>query len=84
MTAPSIMIPKSMAPRLIRLASTPKIYIKDSANSKHSGITEATTKPERRFPKTVLQQNYDRAPQYQVFGDGKGGFANKFTSLQKG
>ena len=51
-TAPSIMIPKSIAPRLIKLASTPKTYIKDKAKSKHKGITEATTSPERKLPKS--------------------------------
>ena len=50
MTAPSMIIPKSMAPRLIKFASTPKIYIKDKAKNKHIGITEPTTKPERKFP----------------------------------
>ena len=28
------------------------MYINESANNKHNGITEATTKPERRFPKS--------------------------------
>ena len=49
-TAPSIIIPKSIAPKLIKLASIPKIFIKEIANNKHKGITEATTKPERQFP----------------------------------
>ena len=49
-TAPSMMIPKSMAPRLIRLASTPKIYIMERAKSRLNGITDATTIPERKFP----------------------------------
>ncbi len=49
-TAPSMMIPKSMAPKLIKFASTPKMYISESANNIHMGITEATTKPERILP----------------------------------
>ena len=44
------MIPKSIAPKLIKLASMPKMFISEIANSKQSGITEATTNPERQFP----------------------------------
>ena len=51
-TAPSIIIPKSMAPRLIKLASIPKIYIIERAKSKLSGMTEAMTNPERMLPKS--------------------------------
>ena len=47
-----MIIPKSIAPKLMRLASTPKIYMRESAKSNDMGITEATTKPERRFPKS--------------------------------
>ncbi len=47
-----MIIPKSIAPKLIKLASTPKIYMSESANNKHSGITEATTNPERIFPRS--------------------------------
>ena len=50
-TAPSIMIPKSIAPKLIRLASTSKRYIMERANSSDKGITEAMTNPERRLPR---------------------------------
>ena len=39
-----------MAPKLIKLASTPKRYINDRAKSKLRGITEATTRPERQDP----------------------------------
>ena len=49
-TAPSIIIPKSIAPKLIKLASILKIFINEMANNKQSGITEATTNPERQFP----------------------------------
>ncbi len=49
-TAPSMIIPKSMAPILIKLASTPKRYIIERVKSSDSGITEATTSPERKFP----------------------------------
>ena len=46
----SIIIPKSIAPKLIKLASIPKIFINEIANNNQSGITEATTRPERQFP----------------------------------
>ena len=45
-----MIIPKSIAPKLIKLASILKIFIKVMAKSKHNGITEATTNPERQFP----------------------------------
>ena len=57
MTAPSMIIPKSIAPKLIRLASTPKMYIIESAKSKLNGITEATTRPERKLPKSKTTTN---------------------------
>ncbi len=49
-TAPSTIIPKSMAPRLMRLAHTPKIFIRIKAKSRASGITEAVISPPRRLP----------------------------------
>ena len=49
-TAPSIIIPKSIAPKLIKLASIPKIFMNEIANNKQSGITDATTNPERQLP----------------------------------
>ncbi|MNE21824.1 hypothetical protein D3C80_1150020 [compost metagenome] len=39
-----------MAPKLIKLASMPKIFINEIANNKQSGMTEATTNPERQLP----------------------------------
>lgn len=48
---PSTTIPKSIAPRLIRLAVTPKIRIRMNANSIASGMTEATISPARMLPK---------------------------------
>ncbi|MNS18955.1 hypothetical protein D3C72_506620 [compost metagenome] len=45
-----MIIPKSMAPKLIKLASMPKIFINEIANNKQSGMTEATTNPERQLP----------------------------------
>ena len=45
-----MIIPKSIAPKLIKLASTPNKYIMEIANNKLSGITDATTNPERKFP----------------------------------
>ena len=56
-TAPSIIIPKSMAPKLIKLASILKMLINEIANNKLKGITEATTKPDRILPnnKTTIK-----------------------------
>ena len=49
-TAPSMMIPKSIAPRLIRFADKPKMYIMLMPNSRLIGITDATISPDRRLP----------------------------------
>ena len=57
MTAPSMMIPKSMAPKLIKLASTLNKYIMDKANNKLKGMTEATTSPERKLPSNKTTTN---------------------------
>ena len=51
---PSTTIPKSIAPRLIRLAVTPKIRIRMNANSIASGMTEATISPARMLPKKMI------------------------------
>ena len=57
-----MMMPKSIAPKLIKLASTPNKYINDSAKSKLKGMTEATTNPDRILPssntttKTTIKQ----------------------------
>ncbi len=50
MTAPSTMIPKSMAPRLMRFAHTPKMRIMMNAKSSDSGMTDAVMMPPRRLP----------------------------------
>jgi hypothetical protein len=55
MTAPSIIIPKSIAPRLIKLASIPKYSLMKFANNKHNGITDATN--QARTPITKQQHN---------------------------
>ena len=44
------MIPKSIAPRLIKFAHTPKIFIKMKAKSSESGITDAVIRPPRTLP----------------------------------
>lgn len=43
-----------MAPKLIKLAETPKTRIKIKAKSIANGITEATIKPARTFPKKMI------------------------------
>ena len=50
-TAPSTIKPKSIAPKLIKLALTPKTFIIPKANSIDNGIAEATIKPALKFPK---------------------------------
>jgi len=50
MTAPSTINPKSIAPKLIRLAEIPNIFIMETAKSIDSGMTEATIKPALQFP----------------------------------
>ena len=49
-TAPSTIKPKSSAPKLIRLPSTPNKFIRQIANNNANGITEATINPALRFP----------------------------------
>ena len=48
-TAPSTMMPKSMAPRLSRLAGTPKIFKPKKVASSDSGITTTTASVARRL-----------------------------------
>ncbi|MNI10268.1 hypothetical protein D3C73_633720 [compost metagenome] len=57
MTAPSMINPKSSAPRLIRLPLTPKRFIIQIAKSMARGMTEATSNPARTFPKKRTSTN---------------------------
>ena len=43
--------PKSKAPKLIKFPETPNKFIIAIANNMANGITEATNKPARMFPK---------------------------------
>ena len=52
-TAPSTMMPKSMAPRLSRLAGTPMIFRPMKVASKASGITATTARLARRLDKKM-------------------------------
>ena len=45
-----MIIPKSIAPKLIRFAQTSNTFIKINANSNESGIVDATINPPRQFP----------------------------------
>ena len=49
-TAPSTIIPKSIAPKLIKFTQTSNTFIKIKANNKDNGIVEATIKPPRQLP----------------------------------
>ena len=51
---PSTTIPKSMAPRLRRLAETPKMRINIKPKSIANGITEATITPARMSPRKII------------------------------
>ena len=52
MTAPSMMMPKSMAPRLIRLALTLFSTMPVMVNSIDSGMTQAVTMAALKFPRS--------------------------------
>ena len=54
-TAPSTINPKSMAPRLIRLAEIPNWFIIATANNIAKGITEATINPALQFPRNKIR-----------------------------
>ena len=67
-TAPSTISPKSIAPRLIKFPDTPKTFINATANSIAKGITEATIKPERIFPRKRTKTNITiNAPSIKFF-----------------
>ena len=53
-TAPSTINPKSIAPKLIKLALTPNKFIKPNANNKDSGMADATIKPALKFPRNSI------------------------------
>ena len=52
---PSTTMPKSMAPRLIRLAETPNSRMRMKAKSIASGMTDATISPARTFPRKRIR-----------------------------
>ena len=61
-TAESTIIPKSMAPRLIRLPSMPKSFIMPKAKSMLSGMTLATTSPARALPRKSMSTKTTISP----------------------
>ena len=64
---PSTTIPKSMAPRLIRLADTPKTRIRIKPKSKASGMTEATITEALTLPrKSISTTNTMSAPSIRL------------------
>ena len=67
-TAPSTINPKSIAPKLMRLAETPKICISAKANNKLNGMTDATIKPARQLPSNSTRINTTiRPPSIKFF-----------------
>ena len=64
---PSTTIPKSMAPKLIRLADTPKMRIRMKAKSIDRGITDATISPARTLPRKMMStKNTITAPSIRL------------------
>ena len=67
-TAPSTMSPKSIAPRLIRLALTPNTCIMPRAKSKARGMAEATMSPARKLPRNKTSTKITiKAPSIRFF-----------------
>ena len=62
MTAPSTIIPKSIAPKLIRFAQTSKAFININANNNDRGIVDATMRPPRQFPKSKTKTKITMRP----------------------
>ena len=69
-TAPSITIPKSMAPSDIRFADTPKRCIIIKANKRDRGMTEATINPDLKFPRKDRLKEKDGGWEFEVKGTG--------------
>ncbi len=66
-TDPSTTRPKSIAPRLIRLAETPKTSIHPKAKSIERGMTEAVISPARQFPIKSTSTNMTMIPPSKRF-----------------
>ena len=68
MTAPSTINPKSIAPKLIKLALTPNTFIKPRANNMDNGMADATISPALKFPKNKTKTKMTiRAPSIKFF-----------------
>ena len=61
-TLESTIRPKSIAPKLIRLADRPVASMMLAANSIDSGIASATIRPPRRFPSMASSTKMTSAP----------------------
>ena len=67
-TAPSTIIPKSIAPKLIKFPLTPNAFIKITAKSMDKGITEATISPALKFPRNKIKTKITiKAPSSKFF-----------------
>ena len=68
-TAPSTIKPKSIAPRLIKLALTPNTFINPKAKSIDSGIADATISPALKVTeeKELTQILLLDAPSVKIF-----------------
>ena len=73
---------KWIAPKLIKLASIPNIYIIDNVKSKANGITEATTIPDLKLPNNRITTKTTIIIPKIKFADKKteGSKSNKFRN----
>ena len=59
-TEPSTMVPKSMAPRLMRFTDIPNRSIPTKPNRRESGIVKATTSAARQSPRKMSRMTTTR------------------------
>ncbi len=52
-TEPSTIVPKSIAPKLMRFAEMPKMAMPRNANRSESGMVQATTRAARQLPRNA-------------------------------
>src|SRR3989304_5238620 len=84
-TLPSTIIPKSMAPSVMRLAESRSQCIPRKENSMESGITTATMRAAREFPKEKEKGGHDEQPALrEVFPDGPYGLRDEFGRVVVG
>ncbi len=84
-TLESTIMPKSIAPRLIRLAVTPVASMMLAAKSIESGIASATIRPPRMLPSSSEQDHDHQRPALdQVVQDGVEGLVDQVGPVVEG